>query len=119
MAKAALTLANGTQVTIEGTPEEVASLLSKFAGPTAEKLQTSKTSTKTAKRPKAGVTEYVSQLIGSGFFKQPKELGSVKTALEERGHFYPITTLSPVLLRFVRQRELRRMKDKKRWVYVS
>jgi hypothetical protein len=39
-------------------------------------------------------------------------------ALEEQGQFYPVTSLSPTVLRLVRKRELRRIKDKKRWLYV-
>jgi hypothetical protein len=61
----------------------------------------------------------VSQLIDGGFFKKPKELGAIKTALEEQGHYYPVTTLSPAVLRLVRKKQLRRIKDKKRWLYVG
>jgi len=61
----------------------------------------------------------VSELIDGGFFKKPKELSAIKIALQEQGHFYPITTLSGVLLRLVRKRDLRRIKDKKRWLYVG
>ena len=61
----------------------------------------------------------ISGLVDGGFFKTPKELGAIKVALEEGGHFYPVTTLSPVLLRLVRKKVLRRIKDKKRWTYVS
>ena len=34
----------------------------------------------------------------------------MKAALEEMGHHYPVTTLSPTLLRQVRKRNLRRLK---------
>ena len=42
----------------------------------------------------------------------------IKTAMEEMGHYYPVTSLSPTLLRFVRRKELRRIKDKKVWLYT-
>jgi predicted transcriptional regulator len=58
-------------------------------------------------------------LIDGGFFKKPKGLSSIKSTLEEQGHYYPVTTLSPVVLRLVRKRQLRRIKDKKRWQYVG
>jgi hypothetical protein len=62
----------------------------------------------------------ISNLIGAGFFKEPKQLGAVKVALEEEGEFYPVTTLSPAMLRLVRAKELRRIKDGNgRWTYVG
>ena len=38
-------------------------------------------------------------LIDADFFKVPQELGAVRTALEAQGHFYPTTSLSPLMLR--------------------
>ena len=61
----------------------------------------------------------IGELIESGFFKKPKELSAIKDALEERGHFYPVTTLSPTVLRLVKKKELRRIKEDKRWKYVG
>ncbi len=60
----------------------------------------------------------LSELIDEGYFSQPKELGAIRIALQEKGHFYPVTTLSPLMLRLVRKKELRRIKDKKHWTYV-
>ena len=56
-------------------------------------------------------------LMDDGFFKKPKELAAVKAALAERGHVYPVTTISPALLRLVQRRYLRRIKQDKRWFY--
>ena len=39
----------------------------------------------------------LSELIAADFFNKPKELGAVRLALEEQGHFYPTTTLSPIM----------------------
>jgi len=61
----------------------------------------------------------MTELIDEGFFKKPKELGAIKTALEERGHYYPATSLSPALIRLVRAKTMRRIKEKKHWVYVG
>ena len=30
-------------------------------------------------------------------FQKPKELGAIKHALEEQGHYYPVTTLSRIM----------------------
>jgi hypothetical protein len=43
----------------------------------------------------------------------------VKAALEEQGHFYPVTTLSGLMLRLVREKKLRRLKEGKRWRYTG
>jgi hypothetical protein len=118
MAKAHISLDNGTKVTIEGTPAEVATLIAQFgSGSTQPKHAKKPTPRKST--AKSGPVNLVSELIDGGFFKKPKELGAIKTALEEQGHYYPVTTLSPALLRLVRKKQIRRIKDKKRWLYVG
>ena|SRR5579859_773905 len=118
MAKAHITLDNGTKVTVEGTPAEVAALIAQFGGGATSSTPAKKSSTRKS-TAKAGPIDLVSELIDGGFFKKPKELGAIKVALEEQGHYYPVTTLSPVVLRLVRKKQLRRIKDKKRWLYVG
>ena len=118
MAKAHISLDNGTKVTLEGTPAEVAALIVQFGGRSTLPKQ-AKQSSHRKSTAKSGPVNLVSELIDGGFFKKPKELGAIKTALEEQGHYYPVTTLSPALLRLVRKKQLRRIKDKKRWLYVG
>jgi hypothetical protein len=124
MAKANITTTQGTKITIEGNPQEVAAVIKHLESDYVPKTAGSKVSKKSG-TPKATRSRretpisLVSSLIDGGFFKKPKDLGAVKTALEELGHFYPVTTLSPALLRLVRKRELRRIKDKKRWLYTG
>ena len=43
-------------------------------------------------RAKISPSDLLAELIDGGFFKQPKELSAIKIALEEQGHFYPVTT---------------------------
>src|SRR5258708_7276524 len=112
MAKAHISLDNGTEVTVEGTPAEVAALIAHFGSGTTSLKNTKKLLPRKS-TAKAGPVDLVSELIDGGFFKKPKELGAIKVALEEQGHFYPVTTLSPSLLRLVRKKQLRRIKDKK------
>jgi hypothetical protein len=119
MAKAHITTKSGTQVTIEGTPTEVAALVDQLGGRLSSGSKVKATTSKRKSRTKAGPINLLSELIDGGFFKKPKELSAVKIALEEQGHFYPVTSLSPAVLRLVRKRELRRIKDKKRWLYVG
>ena len=119
MAKAHITTKEGTKVTIEGTPDEVAALTVKLGGVTASGSEGGKRSRKRQEKTKATPVNLVSTLIDGGFFRKPKDLAAVKVALEEMGHVYPVTTLSPALLRFVRKRQLRRLKEKKHWLYTG
>jgi hypothetical protein len=120
MAKATLTTKDGLKITVEGTPDEVAALVQKLEGngPSGKK-STASTRAKRATTAKSGPADLIAELIDGGFFKTPQELGAIRLALQEHGHYYPATTLSPVLLRFVRSRRIRRIKDKKRWQYVG
>jgi hypothetical protein len=121
MAKAHITLKDGAKVTIEGSQEEVAALITRFeeGAPRRAKKRSSSDRTQHQSKSRPTPLNLISELIDGGFFKKPKELGAIKLALEEQGHFYPVTTLSPSLLRLVRKKELRRIKDKKRWLYVG
>ncbi len=119
MAKAHIITKDGTKVTIEGTPQEVASLVTQLKGGIPQTSVISKTTKKHKGQAKATPVNLISEFIDGGFFKKPKELGAIKIALEEQGHYYPVTSLSPALLRLVRKRQLRRIKDKKRWLYVN
>jgi hypothetical protein len=116
MPKAVYSAPSGAVVTVEGTQEEVVSLL--------RLLETTGTALAAPQDPpilRQGKTTPMGLLAGlmsRGFFNQPRELGSVKASLEEEGQFYPTTTLSPLMLRLVRRRELRRIKEKGRWLYV-
>lgn len=72
-----------------------------------------------AKQGRVLLVDLLSSLIDGGFFKKPRDLASIKSALAEMGHHYPVTTLSPVMLRLVRRRSLRRIREQKRWMYVN
>lgn len=121
MAKARITTKSGNKVLIEGSPEEVASLLAIIDGaPTvaaknAPRMKESRPRSKARPTP----TTLLADLTDGGFFKKPKELSAIKTALQEQGHYYPVTSLSPAVLRAVRKRILRRIRDGKRWLYVQ
>ncbi|MBS1983500.1 MAG: hypothetical protein JST16_04950 [Bdellovibrionales bacterium] len=120
MAKAHITTTDGTKVTIEGSHDEIVALIARLEGRSGSVERVEKTPTRLHKsKAKPTLVDLIAELTDGGFFKKPKELGAIRLALEEHGHFYPVTTLSPVLLRLVRKKELRRIKDNKRWLYVS
>ncbi len=123
MAKADLILPDGTKVAIDGSPDEITKILSALSpGPAASgSKRTSRVVRPTpghAPRSAKGPTGYITQLRDEGFFKAKRSLGDIQKKLEEQGHIYAITSLSPILVRLVRGRALRRVKDGNRWAYV-
>jgi hypothetical protein len=122
MAKAHVTTRSGAKITVEGTLEEVAKLVEQLGERSAPSgaLKAERQRNRIGReKQKATPVNLISSLIDGGFFRKPKDLAAVKVALEEMGHVYPVTTLSPALLRFVRKRQLRRIKEQKRWMYTG
>jgi len=134
MPKASVVLAGGAKVTIEGTADEVAALLQRIAAgadaPAAGNASPGRTRLRgrgakgssnkpSTKSKREGPAEYVRDLVGASFFKSKRGLGDVQHELERAGHIYAVTHLSPVLLRLVRAKELRRIKESGTWKYVN
>ncbi len=135
MPKANVVLADGTKVTINGTTDEVAALLERISGIGSQppdgdaangtKRRRGKSMTKgsgkggSGKSTSKGPADYVRDLVRANYFKTKRGLGDVQQKLEEGGHIYAVTHLSPVLLRLVRGRELRRIKEAGTWKYVN
>lgn len=126
MPRAKLTLPDGTVVSIDGSTEEVGKLLETFS-PSGDTARTGsrrsapgqkKTASRAKARPPSGPTGYLLELRDEGYFKTKRFLNEVQKKLEERGHIYARTTLAPTLLKLVKKRELRRIKEKKGWAYV-
>lgn len=131
MAKANVVLADGTKVTIDGTPEEVGALLDRISGgapqpsvggsskSTRRRRGKSTAKRSTGKTKPKGPADYIRELVAENYFKTKRGLGDVQKKLEEGAHIYPVTTLSPVLFRLVKARELRRIKEDGTWKYVN
>lgn len=119
MAKALITRPDGTTVSIEGTPQEIAELIQKVEVKTEAKGVRHLAGKDGPMRPRATLPDLLVSLIDGGFFKKPKDLGSIKGALAEMGHMFPVTTLSPTMVRFVRKKYLRRIKQENRWFYTG
>src|ERR1700729_2199092 len=108
MPKAVVAMRSGSTVTIEGSSEEVAALVARLEGEHPAAAKSAGPLPSPLHKGKPTLTGLVEELIAEDFFNKPKDLGAVKVGLEERGHFYPTTTLSPTMLRFVKRRQLRR-----------
>lgn len=125
MAKANIITKDGIKIMVEGTPKEVASLVAQLRG---GQLRSTPDNGKKVSKDKPRSSDkgrlntpinLIADLIDGGFFKKPRELSAIKQALAEQGYHYPVTSLSPTALRLVRKRQLRRIRDKKRWLYVQ
>jgi hypothetical protein len=115
MARAQITTPTGVTIKITGTPEEITAVARQLAGVAQRHAPVTKAK---PKKERTRLIDLLTNLIDGDFFKKPRDLASVKTALEQAGHHYPVTTLSGAMLRQVRQRNLRRMKVDDRWAYV-
>jgi hypothetical protein len=125
--KARVVLPGGARVEIEGSPEDVGALLALISSPegaASPSPATKRAGTGGRTRPAAspgsrGPIGRVRELVAEGFFASKKGLGDVQRKLEEDAHIYPATSLSPALLRLVKGKELRRIKEGKGWNYVD
>lgn len=121
MAKAELHLPSGAKVMIEGTEEEVKALLDHYSSRPADG-EGHRLAERLERAPVAsggGPTDLVRELIASEFFATKRSLGAIEDRLAEEGHIYPQTTLSGVMIKLTKRRELRRLKEKGAWVYVN
>ena len=120
MTKANIKTKDGTEIVIEGTPEEISKIMSIY-----KDKEISETPAKELKKfikekssSKPTITDTIREILAEGFFNKPKSLAEVKQGLEEQGTFIPITTLSAIVLGLVKGKEIRRIKQEKKWVYV-
>jgi len=120
MPRAKIITPTGATIVIEGSTKEVAELVGKIEGiPRGFESSQRASGGKKQQRAKDSLTGLIASLIDGGFFKKPKDLAAVKLRLDEMGHVYPVTTLSPSMLRRVRSRDLRRLKQDNRWFYTG
>src|SRR5437879_3134634 len=100
MAKAKITTKSGLVMQVDGTPAEISAVLQDL------KRQEEKEDAPARKSVWSGpakLVDLIGSLVDGGFFKKPQDLAAVKTALEEWGHHYPMTTLSGAMLGQVRK----------------
>lgn len=117
MAKAQITTPDGLKVDLEGTPQEIAAVF-KEAGVRAKAAGT-KPLARMPERRRATIPGLIDELKHEGFFKSPKTLPDIRKKLAELGHNYPVTTLSGAMQGQAKNRNLRRFKEKKKYVYAQ
>jgi hypothetical protein len=121
MAKATIKSKTGALITIEGSEKEVSSILAgfdRFAGVHEVKARVAQHRAKRKEeRKRMTASDLILELQDSGFFNKPKTLAEIAAKLEEKGHIYPTTSLSAVMLSFVKRRLFGRKKSDGKWVY--
>ena len=115
MAKAQIRMPDGLTIKVDGTPKEIAEVVQDLK----KAQRRSGASAGSSASGSGKLPDLIASLVDGGFFKTPKDLAAIKLALEEMGHHYPVTTLSPAMLRQVRKRRMRRLKKADRWVYTA
>jgi len=119
MAKAEATLPNGVCVTVTGESTEIAKILQLLSGHARSAVQTRGSKQIRVAKHQSGPKEYIRTLKGEGFFKIKRNISDVQKKLEENGHIYTLSGLSPRLLELTRLQELRRIKESGVWNYVN
>ncbi len=117
MAKAQITTPEGINIKVEGTPKEISAIVEELKRRSADSGPGRRRGK--GKSGRVLLVDLIGSLRDGGFFKKPKDLAGIKGALEEMGHHYPVTTLSPAMLKLVRKRNLRRLREKGRWLYTG
>ena len=129
MPKSKIDLPNGTKITIEGSVEDVAKIVSLYKAPAvpAEIIRKEKPRLRgRARKPKRGPIQYIRELKASGFFKEKRTDEDVRKILDSEGHIYGRGSVARCLLELVRRKDLGRIREihqgkkkkKKIWVYV-
>lgn len=121
MPKATIKSKTGALITVEGSGEEVANILSVFeksmvVGHAKQAISKSRAVAKEQKK-RQSASDLIVELKEDGFFEKPKSLGDISAVLEEKGYLYPVTSLSGVVLGLVQKKVLRRKKVDGKWVY--
>lgn len=118
MPKANLILPNGTAITVNGSAEEIAKIMTLYSGTEisvkSNAIETgSKHGTKNIRiTEKKGPRPLIRELKDEGFFKQKRTMLEVQRKLEEKGHIYSTPSIAEPLLSLVRKKEIGRVRGK-------
>ncbi len=117
MVKAEIKKKDGTHIIIDGSEKEVKRLLDLMHEETSGKARRTREN-KGTKTGKMSIGDMILELKEEGFFDKPKSLIEIKNALAEKGGIYETSTLSAQVIRQTRKRNLGRIKQDKKWMYV-
>jgi DNA-binding transcriptional MerR regulator len=66
-----------------------------------------------------GLIKAIFDLIKDSFFDEPKELKTIMEQMKANAVFYPRTSYPKPLLRLIKNKHLRRIKENNKWKYVK
>lgn len=122
MAKANIETSTGLKIAVEGTADEIASIVAHVKGegqPQKKRLTTSEKKSRRSENSSTSLVSLIQDLKDNGFFNTPKKAANVKDTLAQQTHHYPLPSISTALIRRVKNGELGRIKDGKMWAYVK
>lgn len=113
----------GATIVIEGTESEVSKIASCFQEPMVgtkkerkEPLSKDKNRQETRKR-RGTASELIIEMREEGYFDEPRSLGEVLNAFQEKGYIFKMTSLSGTMIDLVKRKMLARKKIDKKWKY--
>jgi hypothetical protein len=122
MATANIETSTGLKIALEGTAEEIASIVAHIKGgeqPRQERLTTTEKKSRRSENSSTSLVSLIQDLKNNGFFDTPKKVTDVKDSLAQQTHHYPLPSISTALIRRVKNGELGRIREGKQWVYVK
>ena len=121
MVKATIKSKTGAIITIEGSEREVSNIVTGFdrlAGVDQTKVKMARhRAVRKEESKRMTASDIILGLQDEKFFNKPKTLTEIAEALEEKGHIYPTTTLSGVMLALLKRKLFGRKKNQGKWVY--
>lgn len=118
MANAKIMMPGGVSVDVNGTADEITSVLENLrktqvgAASRAPKMVA-------APKTRGEISHLIESLKSEDFFRTPRGLRDIQKKFAEIGHHYPLTTLSGAMISQSRSRALRRFKEDGKYVYVQ
>lgn len=118
MANAKISMPGGVSVDLDGTPEEITTVLENLRR-SNETVATTGRRTAPVPKGKGEISRLIESLKAEEFFRSPRGLSEIQKKFAEIGHHYPLTTLSGAMISQSRHRNLRRFKQDGKYVYVQ
>ena len=94
-------------------------MLSDIQKPTSKVTSKPKQQNLPKEKKYTGLAGSLIDLTSESFFDTPKELKEIREKLKANAVFYPTTNYPDALLRLVKNKKLRRLKEDKKWKYVK
>ena len=120
MPKVEIKSPTGLHIIVEGTVDEVSTIVNQAKELTQNLPKKFDVSIKhRSSKTKDSLKVFILSLRDEGFFDIPQGIGLVKTKLEQNAHSYSLPSISTTLIRLVRKGELGRVKETGEWLYVK